>query len=60
MTLALPDRVHHMADMFRCHAMRGDLLDPPCTAEQIEAATDRRRPHRHALSPLSPAPPPPG
>jgi hypothetical protein len=40
----LPDRLHYIADMFRCHALRGDLLDPPFTAEQVEALTAGRRP----------------
>jgi len=40
----LPDRMHYIADMFRCHAQRGDLLDPPFTAEQVEAFTDGRLP----------------
>lgn len=38
------DRMHYIADMFRCHALRGDLLDPPFTAEQVEALADGRRP----------------
>ncbi|MCP2241949.1 hypothetical protein [Lentzea aerocolonigenes] len=40
----LPDRMHYIADMFRCHALRGDLLGPPFTAEQVEALTGGRRP----------------
>ena len=40
----LPDRMHYIADMFRCHALRGDLLDPPFTAEQVAALTAGRRP----------------
>lgn len=40
----LPDRMHYIADMFRCHALRGDLLDAPFTAEQVEALTNGRRP----------------
>lgn len=40
----LPDRMHYIADMFRCHAMRGDLLEPPFTVEQVEALTKGRRP----------------
>lgn len=40
----LPDRMHYIADMFRCHALRGDLLDPPFTAEQVAALADGRRP----------------
>ncbi|SDF39233.1 hypothetical protein SAMN05216553_101409 [Lentzea fradiae] len=40
----LPDRLHYIADMFRCHALREDLLTPPFTAEQVEAMTAGRRP----------------
>jgi hypothetical protein len=40
----LPDRMHYIADMFRCHAVRADLLDPPFTAEQVAALTAGRRP----------------
>ena len=40
----LPDRMHYIVDMFRCHALRGDLLDPPFTAEQVEALAAGRRP----------------
>ncbi|GGU48373.1 hypothetical protein [Lentzea flava] len=40
----LPDRMHYIADMFRCHALREDLLDPPFTAAQVEALTNGRRP----------------
>lgn len=40
----LPDRMHYIADMFRCHALRGDLLGPPFTAEQVEALTGGLRP----------------
>ncbi|MBP2335678.1 hypothetical protein JOF41_001856 [Saccharothrix coeruleofusca] len=40
----LPDRMHYIADMFRCHAQRADLLDPPFTGEQVEAITSGRRP----------------
>jgi hypothetical protein len=40
----LPDRMHYIADMFRCHAQRLDLLGPPFTAEQVEALADGRRP----------------
>jgi hypothetical protein len=40
----LPDRLHYIADMFRCHAQRADLLEPPFTAEQVEAITGGRRP----------------
>ncbi|MFD7658427.1 hypothetical protein ACFV4N_31015 [Actinosynnema sp. NPDC059797] len=40
----LPDRMHYIADMFRCHAQRGDLLDPPFTEEQVADLVDDRLP----------------
>ncbi|MFE9747785.1 hypothetical protein ACFYOT_23010 [Saccharothrix saharensis] len=40
----LPDRMHYIADMFRCHAHRADLLDPPFTPDQVAALGDGRRP----------------
>lgn len=40
----LPDRMHYIADMFRCHALRADLLDPPFTPEQVADLTNGRRP----------------
>ncbi|MFT7836841.1 hypothetical protein Q5530_11895 [Saccharothrix sp. BKS2] len=40
----LPDRMHFIADMFRCHAQRGDLLDPPFTDEQVAELAAGRRP----------------
>ncbi|GAA1286712.1 hypothetical protein [Saccharothrix xinjiangensis] len=40
----LPDRMHYIADMFRCHAQRGDLLDPPFTGEQVEDLVNGRLP----------------
>ncbi|QFZ21254.1 hypothetical protein [Saccharothrix syringae] len=40
----LPDRMHYIADMFRCHAQRADLFDPPFTDEQVEQLTSGRRP----------------
>jgi hypothetical protein len=40
----LPDRMHYIADMFRCHAQRADLLDPPFTAEQVAELVAGRRP----------------
>jgi hypothetical protein len=40
----LLDRMHYIADMFRCHAQRGDLLGLPFTAEQVEIITSGRRP----------------
>ncbi|NUT92927.1 MAG: hypothetical protein HOY78_12980, partial [Saccharothrix sp.] len=40
----LPDRMHYIADMFRCHAQREVLLDPPFTPEQVAAMAEGRRP----------------
>jgi len=40
----LPDRMHYIADTFRCHAQRGDLLDPPFTDDQVAAIAEGRRP----------------
>jgi hypothetical protein len=40
----LPDRMHYIADMFRCFAQRADLLEPPFTAEQVELIRSGRRP----------------
>ncbi|MCX2946844.1 hypothetical protein [Lentzea sp. NEAU-D7] len=40
----LPDRMHYIADMFRCHALRDDLLGAPFTPEQVEALQAGRRP----------------
>ncbi|MEU4768790.1 hypothetical protein AB0H12_36640 [Actinosynnema sp. NPDC023794] len=40
----LPDRMHYIADMFRCHALRADLLDPPFTPGQVADLTNGRRP----------------
>ncbi|MGW4109707.1 hypothetical protein ACWEFJ_02370 [Actinosynnema sp. NPDC004786] len=40
----LPDRMHYIADMFRCHAQRADLLDPPFTPEQVAALAAGRLP----------------
>ncbi len=40
----LPDRMHYIADMFRCHAVRADLLAPPFTDVQVEALMAGRRP----------------
>jgi hypothetical protein len=40
----LPDRMHYIADMFRCYAQRADLLGPPFTTEQVEAIRKGRRP----------------
>lgn len=40
----LPDRMHYIADMFRCHALRDDLLALPFTAQQVVALKAGRRP----------------
>jgi hypothetical protein len=40
----LPDRMHYIADMFRCHAHRADLLDPPFTPGQVAELTSGRLP----------------
>ncbi|MEV0680265.1 hypothetical protein AB0I60_27490 [Actinosynnema sp. NPDC050436] len=40
----LPDRMHYIADMFRCHAYRSDLLSAPFTPEQVAELTCGRRP----------------
>jgi hypothetical protein len=40
----LPDRMHYIADMFRCYAQRTDLLGPPFTTEQTETIKKGRRP----------------
>ncbi|MFI9815160.1 hypothetical protein [Saccharothrix variisporea] len=40
----LSDRMHYIADMFRCHAQRTALLDPPFTPEQVAAMAEGRRP----------------
>jgi hypothetical protein len=40
----LPDRMHYIADMFRCYAQCVDLLTPPFTAEQVAAIRAGRRP----------------
>lgn len=33
----LPDRLHYIVDLFRCHQENGALLEPPFTAEQTLA-----------------------
>lgn len=43
----LPDRMHYIADVFRCYAQRADLLDPPFTADQVEALTNGHLPSGH-------------
>ncbi|MBC6456579.1 hypothetical protein [Actinomadura sp. HBU206391] len=40
----LPDRMHYIADLFRCQAQRDDLLSPPFTPEQVVAVKGGRRP----------------
>ncbi|NUT45963.1 MAG: hypothetical protein HOV94_01405, partial [Saccharothrix sp.] len=40
----LPDRMHYIADMFRCHADRADLQSPPFTPAQVADLTNGRRP----------------
>ncbi len=31
----LTDRIHYIADLFRCYAATADLFEPPFTSEQI-------------------------
>ncbi|GAA0220609.1 hypothetical protein GCM10010492_18360 [Saccharothrix mutabilis subsp. mutabilis] len=40
----LPDRMHYIADMFRCHAERATLQNPPFTDDQVAAMYDGRLP----------------
>lgn len=40
----LPDRLHFIADMFRCYHEQADLFDPPFTAGQITALKAGRLP----------------
>jgi hypothetical protein len=40
----LPDRLHFIADLFRCYADAPDLLGPPFTDEQVGALRAGRRP----------------
>ena len=40
----LPDRMHFIADMFRCFQERSDLLSPPFSPEQVAILKDGRRP----------------
>jgi hypothetical protein len=40
----LPDRMHYIADMFRCFAERADLLSPPFTEDQLKAIRSGKRP----------------
>jgi hypothetical protein len=40
----LPDRMHFIADMFRCYQETRDLFDPPYSPDQIAAMKAGRRP----------------
>lgn len=40
----LPDRMHYIADMFRCHAQRTTLLSPPFSDDQVTAMNAGRLP----------------
>ena len=40
----LPERMHFIADMFRCFQERSDLLSPPFNPEQVAILKDGRRP----------------
>jgi hypothetical protein len=40
----LPDRIHFIADMFRCYHARADLFAPPFTADQIAVIGRGQRP----------------
>ena len=40
----LPDRLHFIADLFRCYQETTDLLSPPFEPEQAEAILAGRRP----------------
>jgi hypothetical protein len=40
----LPDRLHFIADLFRCYQEDAALLDPPFTAEQVAALKAGRKP----------------
>ena len=40
----LPDRLHYIADLFRCYQETADLFDAPFTAEQIAALREGRLP----------------
>jgi hypothetical protein len=40
----LTDRLHFIADLFRCYADAPDLLGPPFTDEQVQALHAGRRP----------------
>ena len=40
----LPDRLHFIADMFRCYAISPDMLEAPFTAEQAAALKEGRIP----------------
>lgn len=40
----LPDRLHYIVDLFRCHQDSRDLLEPPFTPEQVTELTSGRLP----------------
>lgn len=40
----LPDRIHFIADMFRCYHTSAELFDPPFAPEQIAALQEGRLP----------------
>jgi hypothetical protein len=40
----LPDRLHFIADMFRCFALTPDLQEPPYTLKQVAALKEGRLP----------------
>ena len=40
----LPDRIHFIADMFRCYEITPELFNPPFTPEQTAAIKEGRRP----------------
>jgi len=42
----LPDRIHFIADMFRCYHNSADLFDPPFRSDQIAALQEGRLPSR--------------
>jgi hypothetical protein len=41
---SLPDRLHFIADLFRCYADSPSLLEPPFSLQQVEAIKSGRRP----------------
>jgi hypothetical protein len=40
----LPERMHYIADLFRCWHARGELFSPPFTAAEVVAMREGRRP----------------